>query len=304
MPRRNRPDSPRPRRKKRTPRRRTPPPSPDEGGKVLFELGKAPKEEREVRERRPRPLKLEVVAEGAQWTAVAKPSGMVSTGSRTEEGPGPSALEMLHALWTSDDEAAERPHAVHRLDRETSGLLLFARGREAAARIARAFRRRRVRKEYLALVNGRPPEAEGEIELRLLSDPRKRGGVRVVRHRGKRSRTAWETLESFRGFSLLRVLPRSGRTHQIRCTLAHLGCPVVGDALYGGGDGLFLSNIKRDYRPSKDREEQPLIGRVALHAHKLAVDPDERIPEGIDVEAEPPKDFRVTLERLRRHAEE
>jgi 23S rRNA-/tRNA-specific pseudouridylate synthase len=127
--------------------------------------------------------------------------------------------------------------------------------------------------------------------------------MKVDAKRGKRSVTGWETVESFRGHALLRVLPRTGRTHQIRVTLAHLGCPVVADPLYGSAEGLFLSRIKRGYVAPRDHAEFPLLGRLGLHAHRLAfADPGD--PSGAreaSIEAPLPKDLRVTLERLRKH---
>jgi 23S rRNA pseudouridine955/2504/2580 synthase/23S rRNA pseudouridine1911/1915/1917 synthase len=213
----------------------------------------------------------------------------------------PTALSVLHDLWRARDPAAPRPFVVHRLDKETSGLLLFGRDAATARSLSEAFRKRRVRKEYLALVAGSPPEPSGEVELRLLPDPRKPERMLVEERRGKKSVTAWETEELFRGWTLLRVVPRTGRTHQIRATLAHLGCAVVADPLYGQAEGLRLSALKRGYKRPRGHAEIPLLGRLALHAHRLLFeDPAGGGP--ILLEAAVPKDLRVALEKLRRYA--
>jgi len=266
---------------------------------TIYEIGRAPAPERRA-PRPPRGPDLEVVRETAGWTAVHKPAGLASVKERWHPG-APTALSRLHDLWRARDPEAPRPWVVHRIDRETSGLLLFARDPDAARALSEAFRKRRVRKEYLALVAGMPPEPSGEVEVRLLPDPRRPERMLVVEKRGKRSVTAWETEERFRGWTLLRVLPRTGRTHQIRATLAHLGCPIAADPLYGQAGGLLLSTFKRGYKPPRDHPERPLLGRLGLHAHRLAFE-DPGGGGEVALEADPPKDFRVALEKLRRYA--
>ena len=240
-----------------------------------------------------------MVAEGPGWTALAKPAGLASVRERWAPD-APTALSLLHALWRDRDPDAPKPFVIHRIDKETSGLLLFGRDAATAKALSAAFRRRTVRKEYLALVLGRPPEPSGEIEVRLLPDPRDPRRMVVHPKRGKKSVTAWETVEAFRGWTLLRVLPRTGRTHQIRVTLAGAGCPVAVDPIYGDGAPVLLSAIKPRYKPPSDHGEFPILARLALHAHRL-VSPDTAGTGGeVAVEAAIPKDFRLTLERLRR----
>ena len=213
----------------------------------------------------------------------------------------PTALSVLHDLWRRRDPAAPKPFVIHRLDKETSGLLLFGRDAPTARALSEGFRKRRIGKEYLALVAGLPPEPSGEIELRLLPDPRRPERMLVEERRGRKSVTAWEIEEPFRGWTLLRVRPRTGRTHQIRATLAHLGCPVVADALYGQAEGLRLSAIKRGYKRPRDHDERPLLGRLGLHAHRLRFE-DPAGGAEVVLEAPLPKDLRVALENLRRYA--
>ncbi len=284
---------------------------------VLYELGRTPagvdplalaldgplpaEAEPPPRHRRPRAPELEILRETPGWTAVMKPAGLASVKERWVPGAH-TVISLLHEEWLRRDPDAPLPFVIHRIDKETSGLLLLGRTRDAARALSTAFRRRTVGKEYLALVEGCPPEPAGEIELRLAPDPRRTGAMRVEGKGGKKSVTAWETEEAFRAHTLLRVRPRTGRTHQIRVTLAHIGCPVVADPIYGDGRGLLLSSFKRRYVKPRDHAEIPLIGRLALHAHRLRF-PDPEAPEGapeILVEAPLPKDFRVGLEKLRR----
>jgi 23S rRNA pseudouridine955/2504/2580 synthase/23S rRNA pseudouridine1911/1915/1917 synthase len=281
------------------PRRRGDPPL--EETVTIFEIGRSPAAGRERPERRPRAPRIGILREEPGWTAVLKPAGVASVKERWKP-EAPTVLELLHAEWRRRDPAAPKPFVVHRIDKETSGLMLFGRDAATAKALSAAFRRRLVRKEYLALVIGRPPEPSGTLELRLLADPRRPERMRVDEKRGKRSVTAWETAEEFRGWTLLRAIPLTGRTHQIRVTLARLGCPVVADHLYGDGARLFLSSLKRGFKPPRDHGEFPLLGRLGLHAHRLRFpDPADPASEA-SVEAPIPKDFRVTLEKLRRFA--
>lgn len=269
---------------------------------TIYEIGRFSEAGRERPQRREKPPAIEILREEKGWTAIAKPAGVASVRERWKPD-APTALELLHAEWKRSDPEAPKPFVIHRIDKETSGLLLFGRDTATAKALSTAFRRRLVRKEYLALVAGTPPEPSGEIEIRLLPDPKKPGRMRIDERRGKKSLTAWETAETFRGWTLLRVLPRTGRTHQIRVSLARLGCPVVADPLYGDPTGLLLSALKRGYKRPRDHEERPLIGRLALHAHRLGFE-DPGAGEGVEaaVEAPLPRDFQVALEKLRKFA--
>ena len=270
---------------------------------TIFEIGRSPPASRERPERRPKTPRIEILREEAGWSVVAKPAGLASVKERWRKEAS-TALEQLWDAWKRKDPAAPKPFVIHRIDKETSGLLLFGRDADTAKALSAAFRKRLVHKEYLALVAGSPPEASGETEIRLLPDPRKPERMRVDEKKGKKSVTAWEIVEAFRGWTLVRALPRTGRTHQIRVTLAHIGCPIVADHLYGDGKGFLLSGIKRGYKRPKDHGEFPLLGRLALHAHRLGFPDPAGGPESpeVSVEAPLPKDFRVTLEKLREYA--
>ena len=138
-----------------------------------------------------------------------------------------------------------------------------------------------------------------------LSPDRKLVGQMMVHKRGKPARTEYKVEETFRGLTLVRVFPRTGKTHQIRVHLRHAGHPLAVDPLYGPppgeqGPGLFLSQYKRDYHLGKFQEERPLMPRLTLHAERLAI----TLPTGEakEIVAELPKDFRATLNMLRKYA--
>jgi 23S rRNA pseudouridine1911/1915/1917 synthase len=199
---------------------------------------------------------------------------------------------------------------VHRIDRDTSGLVVFARNRETHRELSLAFQSRRVGKEYLAAVHGRPPWEETVCELPLVMDGDKRHRSIIDRYRGRKSLTRFEKLLSAGNYSLIRARPETGRTHQIRAHLAALGFPIVCDPLYGiqagrGGaeKGIYLSSFKRGWRGD---EERPLIARLALHAERLSL-PGYAGPPGyagdgdggnLSLSAPLPRDFRALFSQM------
>lgn len=243
----------------------------------------------------PRKLKgFTVLHEDDDLLVVDKPAGVAVEAERGDDAR-PFKAAILHHLRG----APVRPRLVHRIDRETSGLLLIAKTRAALAHLTRQFEARVVEKEYVALVKGRPSDDEqgGEID-RPLAPRTKRGRGRVEEAKPARSR--WELIEAFRRHSFLRVFPLTGRQHQVRQHLALLGWPIVGDSLYGDGKPLLLSELKPpgDYHTGKGQQEKPLLGRMALHARRLVF--EDLHGQRVEVESELPKDFRTSLARLRK----
>lgn len=171
-----------------------------------------------------------VVFADADLVVVDKPAGIPSVPARTPLDP-PAVAERLLAEFGPLE-------AVHRLDRDTSGLLMLARTRAARAALGRSFESGDVVKRYLAVVVGRPPEDRGELRLPLAADPQRPPRQRIDLLLGKRAATRWEfvtaTPDDADLLSLVALTPLTGRSHQIRVHLAWLGCPIVGDRLYGG----------------------------------------------------------------------
>jgi 23S rRNA pseudouridine955/2504/2580 synthase/23S rRNA pseudouridine1911/1915/1917 synthase len=199
-----------------------------------------------------------------------------------------------------------RLRVVHRLDKDTSGVLLFAKNVSAQRHLSHQFQNNTIQKEYLALVRGRPQQAAGEIDAPLARHPASKERMAIVRHGGRRARTEWRVEETFRDLALLRVFPKTGKTHQIRVHLQSIGMPLAIDPLYnaprGGGasPGLLLSAFKRGYRATGRERERPLIDRLTLHAEKLRF--GDPAGANIEVVAPLPKDFRAVLNMLRKYA--
>ena len=238
---------------------------------------------------------IEVLLRGNGYAAIAKPPGFAVGAERNKPGETPLLDAIAAALGT------DKVMVVHRLDRETSGVMLVATEPEAHRALSLAFQRREVQKQYLALIRGVPHEAEGEIDAPLEKDPGHAGHMRIARRGdGKPSVTRWSVRERFRGYSLLEVRPETGRMHQIRVHLRHAGLPLAVDPAYGGAAGIFLSELKRGYKPARDRPEAAVLGRVSLHAERLAfLDPTSGAE--VRVEASPPKDLRRALDLIAQH---
>lgn len=184
---------------------------------------------------------------------------------------------------------------VHRLDKETSGVILFAKTAEAHAALNRQFEGREVEKVYHALVRGNPAEKTGLIELPLLEDSE--GVIRVDKKNGKESITEYAVVEELDGYAMVEVRPRTGRTPQIRAHLKAIGLPVLADPLYGDGKAFFLSHIKARYKA--DGEEKPLLSRTALHASMISL--LHLSGERRQWTAELPKDMRSVVRALRKY---
>jgi 23S rRNA-/tRNA-specific pseudouridylate synthase len=236
--------------------------------------------------------------------AVNKPAGIAV--SLDPEQPEPSALlPLLHQAITDQKPWALKMEldylmAVHRPDAQTSGVLLLARSREVREALAEALGSGKAPQQHLALVKGRPPEQEFELNAKLAPHPERPGQMRSDSKYGKSYRTRCEVRERFRDHTLLQCLPFPGHPGQITAHLRHARWPLVADPDRGGA-GILLSQLKRDYVPKKGQPERPLLGRPALHLETVRL---LHPVTGADLEitAPPPKDFTVTLKYLRQFA--
>ncbi|MCX7825209.1 MAG: pseudouridine synthase [Verrucomicrobiae bacterium] len=270
-----------------------------------------------------RSLAVAVLHEDEALLALDKPSGLsVSPDTYNREKPN-----LMSALRRALDTNAEWVCArritylanAHRLDADTSGVLLLAKTREALRGLARQFNDRSVRKSYLALVEGEPQEDQFSVEMKLGPHPARPWLHVERRHDGRWTLTRFRVVERFRFpwlrraavagapcltcCALLECAPETGRTHQIRAHLARASHPILCDKLYGHGDhsALYLSQLKARYKHHAGAAERPLLGRLALHAQRIAFD-HPLTGRRLELESPLPNDFAVALKYLRKFA--
>ncbi|MGJ3236084.1 RluA family pseudouridine synthase [Marivirga sp.] len=181
----------------------------------------------------------------------------------------------------------------HRLDKETSGVLLVAKNAEAYRNASIQFEHRQVDKTYVAIVDGLHQFQEETVNLPLHTTAS--GYVKISHRQGKNAKTIFNTIKTFKKHSLVSCKPETGRMHQIRVHLASLNASITGDETYGG-QPLFLSSVKKKFNKGKDEEEQPIIKRFALHAQILSL--TDIKGKFISAEAPYPKDIEVALKQL------
>jgi RluA family pseudouridine synthase len=189
---------------------------------------------------------------------------------------------------------------AHRLDFETSGLILLARNKPALVNLANQFGAEKTSKTYVALIQGSPPENTFHVDAKLSPHPAKPGLMRVDTRGGKRAVTNFEVIERYQGYTLIKCYPLTGRTHQIRAHLKFGHHPIVADTTYEGHP-LLLSRLKQGYRLKPGKKERPLLDRVALHAESLAVN-HPVTGARVTMTAPWPKDLRVAVKYLRLYA--
>lgn len=235
-------------------------------------------------------MKWQTIFENDQFIAINKPAGLLSIPAR--EGKDVSLKQLLQERFQSI-------YTVHRLDKETSGIIVFAKDEATHKKLSEIFEGRSVEKYYVGLVQGKPMNEKGTVDIAIAEHPGKK--TKMITHsKGKPSVTDYEVLETFRTFSWMQFRIHTGRTHQIRVHMQHIGHPIVCDELYGNGEPVLVSSIKRNYKLSKEvLEEKPILHRLALHSHKLVFQLDN---EHFELEAEIPKDLRATLQQLRKHS--
>lgn len=247
---------------------------------------------------------IPVLFEDEHLLAVNKPACLLTSPDRYDP-VRPNLMKLLHTgiaegkPWARARGLTYLANA-HRLDFETSGVILLAKTKPILVQIADLFGSNKPAKTYVALLPGTPPNPTWEVDASIAPFPGRPGHMRVDPKNGKRSRTLFEVREQYRGFALVNCRPITGRTHQIRIHLKHWGLPICGDRIYGGRP-LLLSDLKSDYRLKPGKTERPLIATVALHAERLEID-HPVTGQTVSINAEWPKDFTVAVKYLRRYA--
>ena len=228
--------------------------------------------------------------EDEDLVAINKPSGLLTIPDR--EGKDVSLKQMLKEKYGAI-------YTVHRLDRDTSGIVVFAKNESAHKALSQQFEQRATTKIYNGLVLGKPSETKGKIDEPIAEHPTKKGYMTVYK-KGKESITEYEVIESFRLYSWLKFQILTGRTHQIRVHMKYLGHAIVCDEIYGDGKPVYISSIKKKaFKLSKEEEaERPILLRLALHSSRLSF---EFNGKEYHLEAELPKDLRALLNQLRKN---
>lgn len=231
--------------------------------------------------------KLEILHENEDFIAINKPAGILSIADRFH----PEIINVHTYLNRSDDDF----YTVHRLDRDTSGVLLFAKSKEAHRALSLIFEHREIQKYYLALVDGVPSDPQSIIDAAIIEHPHKKGQYTIHR-KGKPSQTSYNVEQTWQRYSLLKLQLHTGRTHQIRVHLDHIGHRLLVDKLYGQREAFYLSEIKgRKYNRSRDEDERPLLHRQPLHAAELIFTWKD---QEIKISAPLPKDMRATINQI------
>jgi len=232
-------------------------------------------------------LKDWIIFESDELVALNKPSGLLSIPDR--KGVDISLKTLLKEKYGNI-------FTVHRLDKETSGLIVFAKNESAHKHLSLQFENRQTKKIYQGLVMGSLMEKRGSMVFPIMEHPALNGTM-IVHRKGKESLTDYEVLEDFGIFSWLQFRIHTGRTHQIRLHMKEAGHPVVCDTIYGDGKPVLVSSLKSKFKLSKDAEEEkPILNRLALHAYRLAF--EDTSGKSIELEAPLPKDIRATLQQL------
>jgi 23S rRNA pseudouridine955/2504/2580 synthase/23S rRNA pseudouridine1911/1915/1917 synthase len=187
---------------------------------------------------------------------------------------------------------------IHRLDKDTSGLLIFAKNENSHKFFSRLFEERKIEKYYLGIVHGSPENKSGLIDAPITEHLHNKGMMTVHRS-GKPSSTGYEVIEANKNYSLVSFRLHTGRTHQIRVHAKSIGHPLACDPLYGDGKPILLSSVKKKYKPGKhDEGERPMISRLALHSYKLIF--DDAQGSHMELVAEMPKEFKALMQQLKK----
>lgn len=235
-------------------------------------------------------MKFDIIFENDHFIAINKPSGLLSIPDRFGKDP---------SLKTLLQEQPGKIFTVHRLDKDTSGLIIFAKDEATHKDLSQKFEGREVEKYYLGLVNGTMMKREGTIDVSIMEHPGKTT-LMMTHKKGKPSITDYKVLEEFGLYSWVQFQIHTGRTHQVRVHAKYLGNSIVCDELYADGQPIFLSSIKRRFKLSKNElEERPILNRLALHSSQLKF--TDANGNRHELEAPLAKDLKALLQQLKKN---
>ncbi len=232
-------------------------------------------------------MKLEILFEDEDVIIVNKPAKLLVIPDRFDPN-----LDCLKDLL--EQKYQQKIFVVHRLDKDTSGVICFARNETAHRYLSGLFQDRETEKIYIGLIHGQLPQSEGRIEVPIAPHPGNNGKM-VTNKKGKPAITDYRVIKQWPLYSLVEFQIHTGRTHQIRVHMQSLGHSLVCDPLYGDGQPFFLSSIKKKYKVAGE-EERPLLDRLALHAQKLCFQKENGT--SLTIEAPIPKDITATIRQL------
>ncbi len=231
--------------------------------------------------------KLDIVFENDDIVAINKPSGMLTIPDRFNTE--------IPSLYTLLQKQYDKIFIVHRLDRDTSGIVIFAKNEQAHKWLSGLFENRTIDKHYLGIVKGSPLNKKGVINEPIAENQHQKG-IMIINKRGKPSITEYEVVDDFGIYSLVKFKILSGRTHQIRVHMKHIGHPIACDETYGDGKPVLISSFKKKFKLNREQEEQPILKRLGLHAYQIKFNSQAGQP--VEIIAEVPKDFKALLQQL------
>lgn len=234
-------------------------------------------------------MKTEVIYEDDDIIAFNKPGGLLTIPHRFLHDE-PSLVKIVEKKYG-------KLFVIHRIDKETSGVIIFAKNESAHRHYSLQFQNREVEKFYRAFSYGNPIQNEGDIISGIMEHPTIKGKM-VINKKGKDSHSRYQVIQKWNGYTYYHIQIFTGRTHQIRVHLQSIGTPIICDSLYGNGNPLKLSDFKKKYNPTKnvEEEEKGLINRLALHSFQLNVKDLNGNP--LTITAPIPKDFTAAIKQL------
>ncbi len=234
---------------------------------------------------------ISIIFENEDFIAINKSAGMLTIPDRHDE----TQLSLYKIL----SQYYGKIFIVHRLDRDTSGLVLFAKNETSHKYLSQLFEKRNIKKIYIGIIGGSLPAVSASIDEPIAEHPFRKGEM-TVNKKGKASLTEYKVVEDYGIYSAVQFNIHSGRTHQIRVHMKFAGHPIACDPLYGDGKPVLLSSFKKKYKLSKgEEEERPILNRLALHSYRLNFKDANNNPHTL--EAPVPKDIKALLQQLKKN---